>query len=461
MVRIPISGDLMDAIGPFAERVENRSLLLDKFPFHKLWGLGDLKANDAHRWTLLRISDGGSALLSREAEAKRSESQRLVERNPEKSQRLGAEAAIANSLSATRLGSTELTALRSAHTRRLIGLFRSAFPGRSVAAIAELEGRLAINLADSLIQNAGISLDRLFGMPFIPGSAVKGVCRHAALEELKSDDDSNRKGLFEDFREVFGTSDNDFGGGDLQSYRDLLGGRSENFRGRISFLPTYPVNEAKVVVDLTNVHCPLYYGGDRKRGIPAGQLGPLEEENPKPNPFPAVERGAQFAFLLVLNRTDADVRLIEPAKRWLESALTVRGIGAKTAAGYGWFSLRPAVLEGIEAAEKTAKAAAQAKANQGADAKAKAEAEAARIASMSPAEVAREKFAKLNEDEFAKKASDLTTLPAEEQKGLLLTLSGAEKKDTWKRWKKSDKPANKARVEALLTAAKNHGVNLP
>jgi CRISPR type III-B/RAMP module RAMP protein Cmr6 len=453
MARIPIAGDVVDAIGPFAERVENRSLLLDKFPFHKQWGLGELKANDAHRWTLLRISDGGSALLSREAEAKRSESQRLAGKNPEKSQRLGAEAAVAGSLSSTRVESAELTALRAQHTRRLIGLFRSAFVGRSVVAIAELEGRLAINLADSLIQNAGISLDRLFGLPFIAGSAVKGVCRHAALEELKSADGSDRQRLFEEFREVFGTADNDFARGDLQACRDLLGGRAENFRGRISFLPAYPVNEAKVVVDLTNVHYPDYYR--------SGGTENLSNERPLPNPFPAVERGAQFAFLLVLNRPDADARLIEPANRWLEAALTVRGIGAKTAAGYGWFSLQPAVLEEIAAAEKKAEAAAQARLKQEAEMQAKAAAEAVRIAAMPPAEVARERFSKLTEEAFAKAVTELASLSPDEQKGLVLALLGAEKKDSWKRWKKSDKPANKARVEALLAAAKTHGVNLP
>ncbi len=34
---IPIAGDVAELIGPSAERVENRSLLLDKFVFHKSW----------------------------------------------------------------------------------------------------------------------------------------------------------------------------------------------------------------------------------------------------------------------------------------------------------------------------------------------------------------------------------------------------------------------------------------
>jgi CRISPR type III-B/RAMP module RAMP protein Cmr6 len=447
-----MAGDLIDAIGPFAERVENRSLLLDKFVFHKNWGLGDLRANDAHRWTLLRMSDGGSALLAREAQDKKNQAQRLARNNPEKSQRVRVEAEIAASLSSTRLESGDLSLLRARHTRQLIGLFRSAFANRSIVAIGQLEGRLAINLADSLIQNAGISLDRLFGLPFIAGSAVKGICRHAALEELKSAGASDRS-RFESFRCVFGTADNDFTNGDLLPFRDLLNGRSENQRGLVSYLPAYPVNEAKVVVDLTNVHYPEYYR--------SGQVEDLSKEKPLPNPFPAVERGAQFAFCLVLNRPDADAVLLDAARRWLEVALTVRGVGAKTASGYGWFSLQPEVLEGIEDEERKAEEAARAKVSQEAEARARAAAEAARIAAMPPADAASEKYAKLNDEDFAKAASELSSLSADEQKGLLLCLLTPGKKDAWKRWKRSDKPANKARVQALLDAAKSHGVTLP
>jgi hypothetical protein len=67
MARIPITGDVAELIGSAAERLENRSLLLDKFVFHKDWGLDDFRANDAHRWTLMRLSDGGAAVLNEEA----------------------------------------------------------------------------------------------------------------------------------------------------------------------------------------------------------------------------------------------------------------------------------------------------------------------------------------------------------------------------------------------------------
>jgi CRISPR-associated protein Cmr6 len=458
MARIPIAGDLVSVIGPFAEGVENRSLLLDKFVFHKSWPpeIDDrgrpIKWDEATRWSFVRIADGASQILSREANEKRRRARSNMVSEENRTRYLGA-AQIAESLSRVAWDTKDLSLLRAKHTRRFISLFRSAFGSRAAIAIGQLEGRLAINLADSLIQNAGICLDRLFGLPFIPGSAVKGVCRHTALEELKAGKGEDRARLFELFLGVFGTADNDFANGDLQPFRELLGSRPENQRGLVCFLPAYPVNEAKVVVDLTNVHYPDYYQ--------TGRPEDLSKERPLPNPFPAVEIGAQFAFCLMLNRPSADAKILEAARRWLESALVVRGLGAKTASGYGWFSLQPHVLDEIVAEERRAKELAEELNKKAAEAKAKEAAEAARLAAMPPSQVARERFSKLSEEAFAKAVSEMASLSVDEQKGLLLALLAPEKKDAWKRWKKSDKPANKGRVEALLAAAKTHGVSLP
>ena len=458
MASIPISRDVAELIGSAAEKVENRSLLLDKFVFHKLWPVEtdergrDVKWDEASRWSFMRIAEGASQLLSKDAAAKRYKAGgQNVE--PDNRQRLLAEAQLAESLAKVSWDSKDLSTLRARHTRRFLGLFRSAFAERAAVTIAQLEGRLAINLADSLIQNAGISLDRLFGLPFIPGSAVKGVCRHAAFEELKSADAEHQQPLFDLFRAVFGTADNDFKNGELRPFQRLLAGRAENQKGAIAFLPAYPVNEARVVVDLTNVHYPEYYR--------TGRTEDLSKERPQPNPFPAVEVGAQFAFCLVLNGVNRDPSLLVAATRWLETTLTVGGLGAKTASGYGWFSLRPDVLRELLEAERLEAEAAAIKAKAESDARAKADAEAARQAAMPPDEQAKERFAAMNQQDFATSVSGLAALSSAEQKGLLLSLLMPDRRDTWKGWKKSDKPANKARVEALLAAAKTLGVNLP
>lgn len=466
MARIPLASDVADLIGPAAEKVENRSLLLDKFVFHKRWPLEtdargrDVKWDDASRWSFMRIAEGASQLLNREAASKRYRSGGgNVE--PDNHERLLAEAQLAESLAKVSWDSRELAALRARHTRRFLSLFWNAFGERSSVAVAQLEGRLAINLADSLIQNAGICLDRLFGLPFVPGSAIKGVCRHAALEEVKSAGSTDQAVLFTQFRAVFGTADNDFTHGELRRFRPLLQGRAENQKGAVAFLPAYPVNDARIVVDLTNVHYPLYYGGDKKRGIPAGLQESLSEEKPQPNPFPAVEAGAQFAFCLVLNGINNDLSLLAAAHRWLETALTVHGLGAKTASGYGWFSLQPEALARLLEEEQRETEAARAKAQAEAEKWAEEEAERLRRAALAPEEQARDRFAAMNQQDFATAASGLATMNPTEQKGLLLALLMPGRRDSWKTWKKSDKPASKARVEALTAASKTLGIPLP
>ena len=458
MASIPLSRDVAELIGSAAEKVENRSLLLNKFSFHKSWPVevGErgctVKWDEASRWSFMRIADGAAQLLTKDAATKRYRGGGPnVE--AENRQRLLSEAQLAESLAKVSWDSKDLSTLRASHTRRFLGLFRGSFEERAAITIAQLEGRLAINLADSLIQNAGICLDRLFGMPYIPGSAVKGVCRHAAFEELQSANAVQQPQLFDLFRTVFGTSDNDFKKGELQPFQHLLSGRAENQKGAVAFLPAYPVNEARVVVDLTNVHYPDYYR--------EGRTEDLSKERPQPNPFPAVEIGAQFAFCLVLNGTNKDPNLLAASVRWLETALTVGGLGAKTASGYGWFSLRPDVLQELLAEERRESEATAVKAKAELAARAKAAAEAARRAALPPEEQARERCAAMNQQDFATAVSGIAALSASEQKGLLLALLMPDRRDTWKGWKKSDKPANKARVEALLTASKNLGMNLP
>jgi CRISPR type III-B/RAMP module RAMP protein Cmr6 len=431
-MRIPIAADVAELIGEFAERVENRSLLLDKFAFHKDWGMDYSRAHDASRWSLLRVSERGPAVLQDEATRRREQSQRLAARNPEKANRLREESDHASRMASTKVGSTDLTALRARHTRRFVSLFRAAFADRAEIVIAQLEGRLAINLADSLIQNAGLCLDRLFGLPYIPGTAVKGVARACALAELLAATQVEKAKLFRVFRQVFGTAVSDFErAGELVGLAEHLGAESQDYRGRVCFLPAYPVNEARVVVDLTNVHFPEYYRtGDGQRLAAAG-------EQPRPNPFPAVERGAQFGFCLVASRGDTEAGVLPTARRWLEEALTSRGLGAKTAAGYGWFSLRPEVLEVLLTEEREeAEAAIQAESAK-AKAASKAAAEAQRRASLDPVAGRTEELLALDQQRFAELAKALQTQDEITQRAFLaLLVADKEKREDWKRWNK-------------------------
>ena len=449
MPRIPIAPDVAEVIGEFAERVENRSLLLDKYCFHKDWGMDEFRAHDANRWSLLRVSERGPSVLQSEAQNRREESQRLAVRNPEKAQRRREEADLATRMASTKVGESELALLRARHTRRFLSLFRSAYGDRAAVVIGQLEGRLAINLADSLIQNAGICLDRLFGLPYIPGSAVKGVARACALAELRSANSAEQTRMFDLFCAVFGTAENDFErDGELAAFRSHLSSASGDYRGRICFLPAYPVNEARVVVDLTNVHFPEYYRSGDVRDL--GWRG----EQPRPNPFPAVERGAQFAFCLVANRSDEAPEVLVAARHWLEDALNTRGLGAKTATGYGWFSLQPAALEALLGEERReAESAAKAAADQ-AEAVAKAAAEAQRKASLDPVARRAEELLALDKQRFAELAKALAAQNEPTQRAFLgLLTANKDKREDWKRWNKK-KPEIAKTIREVAEALK-------
>jgi CRISPR-associated protein Cmr6 len=446
---IPLAADVASLVGAAAERVENRSLLLDKFIFHKKWPQEqddrghDIKWDDASRWSFTRISDGAAELLLKDSAEKkrRASGNKVQDANRE---RLIAEAGIAATLASVNWDSKRLFTLRAEHTQRFVSLFRSAYGRHCTVTIGQLEGRLAINLADSLIQNAGISLDRLSGVPFIPGSAVKGVCRHVALSSVKAASESEQEDLFRQFRKVFGTSESEFKErGQLYEFKSLLKGAPEDIKGSVSFLPAYPINEARIVVDLTNVHYPQYYGN--------GSTKDLAEESPRPNPFPAVEMGAQFAFCLVLNDIQGDIQLLDCTRTWLEQALTVHGIGAKTAAGYGWFSLQPQVLQEIEAAEQRKREAAEAAAKALAQEEEQRLAEVRRKSELSPEALAAEALLNLSDEEFATFAKELAQKSEPEQRAFLGLLAGKAKRDRWKKWKKN-KPEIVKVVDDVRTA---------
>ena len=176
----PISPDVAEVIGDCAEKVENRSLLLDKFVLHKSWpqvfleqSRQPLRMDDASRWSFIRVAQNGGEFLQREID------------NCERAAR-GVNASEENRGKA-RIKGEILHGFKKCACRQLPAAlqkqkleqnlhFAQALmkrPGQTAVVYGELQGRLIVNLSDSLIQSAGICLDRNTGLPYIPGSAVK------------------------------------------------------------------------------------------------------------------------------------------------------------------------------------------------------------------------------------------------------------------------------------------------
>lgn len=389
----PIAPDVADVIGDCAEKVENRSLLLDKFVVHKSWPPVFLESthqptrmDDASRWSFIRMAQNGEDFLQREINSCDRDA-RGGNASEEKKEKARVKGEILRKLKgcACRRLPGDLEKQKLEQNRQFV----QALSNRPHCCVVygQLQGRLIVNLSDSLIQNAGICLDRNTGLPFIPGSAVKGVARHAALAHLR-----NGEWTIGEFRRVFGCSDVDFGEkGELRKFADEVPEEERTFKGGIDFLAAQPVTEPTIVVDISNVHYPDYYQ--------SGNLSDLSKEKPNPNAFPVVEQGVRYAFCFVTNGMwREDENLFKRVHSLLVEAITVHGIGAKTGAGYGWFT---DVTEAVEA-EVKAKAEADKARHEAEEAKKKAEAERAeakakaeRLAALSPCERILERWGRL------------------------------------------------------------------
>ncbi len=174
--------------------------------------------------------------------------------------------------------------------------------------------RLIIGQADGVLENCGLTLHRYFGIPCLPGSALKGLARDAAI--ALSDVNPRMKELF---------------GNDVDDRSAMRGG--------VGFLPAFPADaKARIECDICTPHYKGYYGHeDNGRKNPKA----LDTENPVPNVFPVVAKGVVFRFnLLALGKRLSNEQasgMLDMAEKALRQALVERGVGAKTAAGYGRF----------------------------------------------------------------------------------------------------------------------------
>lgn len=174
---------------------------------------------------------------------------------------------------------------------------------------AKVKNRLAINLGSESVLETSISLHRVFGVPFIPGSALKGLVSHF-LHHYGGDD--WRIGS-DNHTVVFGNSDN----AGFVTFYDALYVPGSGFNGR----PLYS--------DVMTTHHQDYYGEKRVNG-----LIPPPADWDSPNPVPFIS--ATGEYLIALSGPNDWVELTFEI---LGFALAVEGIGAKTSSGYGRMSL--------------------------------------------------------------------------------------------------------------------------
>jgi CRISPR-associated protein Cmr6 len=179
---------------------------------------------------------------------------------------------------------------------------------------ANVQVRLAVGLGDESVLETSIQLHHTYGLPFIPGSALKGVAAAYARKRLSAQD--------------WGIT--------TPAYRTVFGDPSE--AGYVAFydalyVPNSGFQGHALCPDVLTVHHKAYYEGKPQP--------PADWDSPTPVPF----LSATGRFLIAVGGQAEWAEWIDTAFRILVVALAELGVGAKTSSGYGRLKVDQTTLQ--------------------------------------------------------------------------------------------------------------------
>ena len=172
---------------------------------------------------------------------------------------------------------------------------------------AHTDWRMVVGLGGETVLETDLTLHHIYGIPFIPGSALKGLTRAYVTGEVEEHKSSDIDKDDEIVQRIFG---------------------SQQEAGSVIFFDAMPVNaDFAVSLDIMNAHYPDYYGEKKP---------PTNDQNPNPITFLTISN-ATFSFALAPRRPDdpQHVKDVQDVQVWLQQALRNYGVGGKTSAGYG------------------------------------------------------------------------------------------------------------------------------
>lgn len=254
----------------------------------------------------------------------------------------------------------------------------------------QLEDNMMVGLGGESVLETSLSLGHVDGLPFIPGTALKGISRAYALFVIaaklavpvltgdalidyveKKQSGRTPLDILDDLLALpYPTEDTKVAKQARDVWNDCLKELNHNpymkeplsaekirelddthffrlafgsqakagvcvfYNAVVSNLPDGQL----FVVDVMTPHYPDYYGSD-------GATAPSDDQGPNPIQFMTVARGTQFGFAFGINTTrlseddGLNVKLQERVTQWLQRGLRDMGAGAKTHAGYGLFRI--------------------------------------------------------------------------------------------------------------------------
>lgn len=178
---------------------------------------------------------------------------------------------------------------------------------------AQVKGRMVVGLGSEGVLETSITLHHTYGVPYIPGSALKGLAASYADKRLG---DSWKKGS-PAYKAVFG----DIKSAGYIIFFDALYIPDSDPKGQI----LYP--------DVITVHHQKYYQEENN-------TAPSDWDSPNPVPFLSATGKYLIAVAAPDVKEDNRDKWIEKVFEILKHALKDMGIGAKTSSGYGRMELK-------------------------------------------------------------------------------------------------------------------------
>lgn len=233
-------------------------------------------------------------------------------------------------------------AINAARNDDVQALYQSAFdrwsksfPKHTASSELQTAGRLIVGLGSENVLETGLRLHHTYGMPIVPGSALKGLAAHYSAQIWGSADPNFKKPT---------PSENDahrkFLAGDgpqpEDNFHRLLFGNTDD-SGCIVFHDAWfvPGSEPKPLkLDVMTPHHPDYNRDPEKD---QNFRAPTDFDSPTPIPFLSVTGNFLVAVSWHGPEHDQAAKWTELALSLLRDALFEWGVGGKTSSGYGRF----------------------------------------------------------------------------------------------------------------------------
>ena len=175
---------------------------------------------------------------------------------------------------------------------------------------ATVLGRISVGLGGESVLETAITLHHTYGVPYIPGSALKGLAANYARNRL----DATAWGVkSEAYQIMFG----DTTSAGYVTFFDAL------------YVPETGHDQKPLWPDVITVHHPDYYQ--------QGNTAPADWDSPTPIPFVT----ATGDYLIAIG---GDPAWVQKAFEILALALKDVGVGAKTSSGYGRLKLEGSLM---------------------------------------------------------------------------------------------------------------------